>query len=383
MEETTKAVAFVCAALALGLQLRPGAFHRIATYKDTVAIALLQHATAHIKGTTPRLSIGYCDCTTCGRTFKPTSGNTQRPTRPANLIRKLDWHHDMADWYFQQQEKGRLIKGEPIGRAADRYTCNARLVVTESTSRLLMQAMALAPSLGRVFKENNGKRLLSQHPPYPQNAIGRIWRDAGCPGPQPFKAVLPERHYIWNFPDHALVHQSLPQGGYTAVNQPATPWVFGSPNVHASPGYIDYAGAKANRKRLTRLQAREAKHEVVPEPRKSSQWLSNLARHGFMAGLPRQHKPKAEKLPRVTSRAALRFKIRTYRVDSLFARPGDPAMHIPRYTICSPKLAPVKTRYVPCAITTLLGSVLNTDPETGDEITIENVGWNGGDTYVY
>ena len=275
----------MCAALALGLQLRPGAFHRIATYKDTVAIALLQHATAHIKGTTPRLSIGYCDCTTCGRTFKPTSGNTQRPTRPANLIRKLDWHHDMADWYFQQQEKGRLIKGEPIGRAADRYTCNARLVVTESTSRLLMQAMALAPSLRpRYFKENNGKRPLSQHPPYPQNAIGRIWRDAGCPGPQPFKAVLPERGTTSGT---SLTTPSFINPCHKGATRRSTSQLpLGSsvsPNVHASPGYIDYAGAKANRKRLTRLQAREAKHEVVPEPRKSSQWLSDWRGIRFIA----------------------------------------------------------------------------------------------------
>jgi hypothetical protein len=381
MEETTKAVAFVCSAIALGLQLRPGVFERIATYKDTVAIAILQRATAHIRGNTPRISNRSCNCTTCDRTFKPTSGNTQRPTRPANLIRGLDWQHDMADWYFQQQEKGRLIKGEPTGRVPDRYTSDARLVVTESTSRLLTQARALAPSLDLVFKENSGKRLLRQHPPHQQNAPGRIWRDAGCPGPQPFKALLQEGHYIWNFPDHALVHPILPAGSYTAVNQPDMPWVFGSPNVHASPGFIDYAAAKANRKRLTRLRTREAQREWVPEPVKHSQWLSNLERRGFKAGLPREHKPKSEKLPRVTSRVALPFKIRTYRVDSLFQKPGDPTNHIPCYTICSPTLAPVKTRYVPCAIITLMESVLNTDPETGDVITIENVGLNG-DTYV-
>jgi hypothetical protein len=320
MDEVTNTAALVIAALALGLvsALSPDPIRSMerkrVMQEDGVVQALLSHAIPYINNGPDRT----------------VKGNSQRPLRPANLLRKFDWQYDMGDWYLSfNHSQETTVKSEPEvhSRTADRYGMDERLVVT--------QAAALATDAAR---ENNGRRLIAAHHSRPMNDLHLVWRNAGSPVPR----GLNPAHWL---PDmyRSIIYPTDSEN--TVVNQ------FGS------PGFTDYTGAKANRERLTRLRALEAQRETVVEPAKPSQWLSRLEEGGFKAGLPKEHKPKAEKRPTIVSRAVL---------------PNGE-----RYTVYSPKLAPLATRYVPCNFVTLMESVIQTDPDTGQETTVEDYSAEG------
>src|ERR1700675_3666723 len=113
MDLINRSVAVIYAALALALPLPTHAIELTQRrIDDAVMVALLQEGTRWIVHGLDRSS----------------DVNSQRPVRPANLMRKLDWAYDAADWYLQQQEKGRLSGSEAKRRVPDRYRCDERLV---------------------------------------------------------------------------------------------------------------------------------------------------------------------------------------------------------------------------------------------------------------